>query len=195
MTLSNRTHLNTGVIVSPSALVNEQTPLVEAPTSTEVPSDKLFSKTFSISGDLEASSPSAATQEEETKKAIGTVGLLGGIAIAANTLTGPAMLQLPATFQRSGIIPTTATIIFVSILCNLCALNFANTISKVPGNLYFQREIEYSEAFRIFWGKSWFIFTQVAFTTCILCQLLASIVDTAQVVDTFVSYYVLFCLY
>ena len=97
------------------------------------------------------------------------------------------MLQLPATFQRSGIIPTSATIIFVSLLCSMCALNLANVISKVPGNSNFSKEIEYSETFRIFWGRSWFIFTQIAFTICILCQLLASIVDVAQVVDTYVS--------
>lgn len=114
------------------------------------------------------------------------VGFLGSVSIALNTLTGPAMLQLPATFQRSGIIPTCAAIIFMSILCNLCALSFANTISKVPGNVGFTKEIEYSEAFRIFWGRSWFIFTQIAFSMCIMCQLLASIVDVAQVVDTYV---------
>jgi amino acid permease len=96
------------------------------------------------------------------------------------------MLQLPATFQRSGIIPTCATIVFISVLCNLCALSFANTISKVPGNVGFTKEIEYSEAFRIFWGRSWYIFTQIAFSMCIMCQLLASIVDVAQVVDTYV---------
>jgi len=34
------------------------------------------------------------------------IGFLGSLAIATNSLTGPAMLCLPATFQRSGVIPT-----------------------------------------------------------------------------------------
>lgn len=35
------------------------------------------------------------------------IGVLGSVSIAANSLTGPAMLCLPATYQRSGLIPTT----------------------------------------------------------------------------------------
>lgn len=35
------------------------------------------------------------------------IGVLGSVAIATNSLTGPAMLCLPATYQRSGLIPTT----------------------------------------------------------------------------------------
>jgi hypothetical protein len=136
--------------------------------------------------DSQTSEEHGNTKSHHHRKASEGVGFLGSISIAMNTLTGPAMLQLPATFQRSGIIPTCATIVFVSVLCNLCALSFANTISKVPGNLGFTKEIEYSEAFRIFWGRSWYIFTQIAFSLCILCQLLASIVDVAQVVDTYV---------
>ena len=38
-----------------------------------------------------------------------SIGILGSVAIAANSLTGPAMLCLPATYQRSGLIPTTGT--------------------------------------------------------------------------------------
>jgi hypothetical protein len=118
---------------------------------------------------------------------LGTIGLWGSVAIAVNTLTGPGMLQLPATFQRSGFIPTTACIICVSSLCSMCALNFANVISKVRDNGNFQKEIEYSDVFGHFWGKRWFFFTQVAFCVCIMCQMMASIVDVAQVVDTYMG--------
>lgn len=113
--------------------------------------------------------------------------MLGSIAIAANTLTGPGMLELPAQYQRSGFIPTTVTIIIVCALSSFSALHMANVISKVPGNSNFTLEIEYSESFRIFWGRRWFIITEVAFTICIMCQLLASIVDTAQVVDAYMG--------
>jgi len=100
-----------------------------------------------------------------------------------NSLTGPAMLNLPSTFQRSGIIPTTLTIILLCILSSLCSLHMADVISKVPGNKKFQKEIEYSEVFRRFWSHRAYIFTQVAFFCCILCLNVASIMDTAQVVD------------
>lgn len=48
-------------------------------------------------------------------------------------------------------------------------------------------QIEYSEVFRRTWGQRAFIFTQIAFFCCITCLNVASIVDTAQVVDQLIS--------
>ena len=53
------------------------------------------------------------------------------------------MLHLPATFQRSGLIPTLLTLVFVCILAALCSLHMANTISKVPGNHDFKKEVRW----------------------------------------------------
>jgi lipid-A-disaccharide synthase-like uncharacterized protein len=64
----------------------------------------------------------------------------------------------------------------------------ANTISKVPGNAHFKKEIEFSQAFYMFWGHKWFVFTQVMYFLCVTCINISSIVDTAQVVDTFVGH-------
>jgi len=117
----------------------------------------------------------------------GNIGMLGSIAIMVNSLTGPAMLNLPSTFQKSGLIPTTMAIVLLCILSSLCSSHTANVISKVPGNFAFQKEIEYSEVFRRTWGQRAFIFTQIAFFCCITCLNVASIVDTAQVVDQLIS--------
>lgn len=94
------------------------------------------------------------------------------------------MLHLPATFQRSGLIPTLLTLVFVCILAALCSLHMANTISKVPGNSDFKKEVEYAETFRAFWGYKSFVFAQIIFFACISCLNVSSIVDTAQTVDT-----------
>ena len=107
------------------------------------------------------------------------------MAIAVNILVGPAILNLPATFQKSGFIPTILVITAVCILSILCSLNLANVVSKIPKNANFEREVEYSELFRIFWGDKWYMFTHINFYACILCQTIASIVDTSQVVDEF----------
>jgi len=69
------------------------------------------------------------------------IGVLGSLSIAVNSLTGPAMLCLPATYQRSGLIPTTAAIIFVCILSALCCLHMSNSISKVPNNQNFGLDV------------------------------------------------------
>jgi amino acid permease len=72
---------------------------------------------------------------------VGTIDMLGSISIAVNSLTGPAMLNLPSVFQKSGVIPTTFTIAFLCVLSTLCSLHMADTISKVPGNAHFHKEV------------------------------------------------------
>jgi len=116
-----------------------------------------------------------------------TIGYMGGMSIAVNSIIGPAMLDLPSLYQKSGFIPTTICVSVVCLLMCLCCLHMANVISKLPGNTNFQREVEYSEAFRIYVGRKWFIFTQVSYFLCMQCQIIASIVDTAQVVDQFLA--------
>lgn len=120
---------------------------------------------------------------------MGSIGYLGSVSIAVNSLTGPAMLNLPDTFQRAGLIPTILTLIFVAILSSLCCLHMSNTISKVSGNGNFRKEIEYSETFEAFWGHKSFIATQILFFLCISCLNISSIVDTSQVVDTFLGHW------
>jgi amino acid permease len=100
------------------------------------------------------------------------------------------MLSLPATFARSGILPTILTIVFVCLLSAVCCLHMANTISKVPNNANFKKEVEYSTAFQHFWGRRWFVLTQVLFFCCITCLNISSIVDTAEVVDTFLGHWI-----
>jgi hypothetical protein len=65
----------------------------------------------------------------------------------------------------------------------------ANTISKVRGNSDFKMEVEYSETFEMFWGHRSFVVTQILFFCCITCLNVSSIVDTAQVIDTFLGHW------
>ena len=113
--------------------------------------------------------------------------MLGSIAIAVNSLTGPAMVNLPSIFQKAGIIPTTSAIALICVVSKYCSLHMANVISKVPNNQYFTKHIEYSEAFNIFWGHRAYIFTHISFFFCVTCLNVASIVDCAQVVDLALS--------
>jgi hypothetical protein len=83
----------------------------------------------------------------------GSIGWLGSISIAVNSLTGPAMLNLPATFQKSGLIPTLATLVFVCVLSALCSLHMANTISKVPGNEKFERHVRNGPGWNVWFNN------------------------------------------
>lgn len=133
---------------------------------------------------------SARNMTNSVSQSMKRIGILGSVAIAANSLTGPAMLCLPATYQRSGLIPTTVVIIFVCILSALCCLHMSNTISKLPGNQNFDSDISYSESFRHFFGPKSYTFTQILFFCCVTCLNVSSIVDTAQVVDTFFAHWI-----
>ncbi len=114
---------------------HEKTPLIgHALQSTGSENGTASKSKFSLSHSFSALSSSI--QEH-----IGRIGMLGSMSIAVNSLTGPAMLNLPDTFQRSGLIPTSLTVIFVCILSAMCCLHMANTISKVRGNFDFKLEV------------------------------------------------------
>jgi len=83
------------------------------------------------------------------KNISGVLGLLivGSMSIVVNFLTGPAMLELPGLYQKSGIIPTTLTILIVAILSTLGSLHLARVISQIPGNSNFEHPYEYSDVF------------------------------------------------
>jgi len=144
---------------------------------------------------LNAESSSRASRREiisfdGIREALNSIGFLGSTAIAVNSLVGPAMLCLPDTYQRSGLIPTTFTILFICLLSALCCLHMSNTISKVENNNKFQLDIGYSEAFARFWGNKSYMYTQILFFFCITCLNVSSLVDTAQVIDTVFGHWI-----
>jgi amino acid permease len=118
-----------------------------------------------------------------------SIGILGSVAIAVNSLAGPAILQLPYQYQQSGIIPTTLCLMFVAILSAFCSLHMANTVSQVPNNQKFDQCIEFSDPFRIFWSERAYQVTQILFFLTTVCLNIAAIVDTAETVDSFLGFH------
>jgi Tryptophan/tyrosine permease family len=161
---------------------NESTPLVAKASAQDNGEDAPRPNKFSLSHSMSALSDAVGQH-------LGRIGMLGSMSIAVNSLTGPAMLNLPDLYQRAGLIPTTATVVFVCVLSALGCLHMANTISKVRGNSDFKMEVEYSETFQKFWGHRSFVVTQVLFFSCITCLNVSSVVDTAQVIDTFLGHW------
>ena len=70
--------------------------------------------------------------------------MVPSLAIAVNSLAGPAVLQLPFTYQQAGLIPTTVSLIIVAVLAAYSALHMANVVSIMPGNRNFDRPVEFS---------------------------------------------------
>jgi hypothetical protein len=119
----------------------------------------------------------------------GKYGTIGSMSIAVNFLTGPAMLQIPSLFQKSGLIPTTLCIICTCFFTTLGCLHFANAISKLPGNHYYSKEVEYSDAFHKYWPNNprWVAATEIVFFLCVTCLNVSSLVDSAQVFDVMLA--------
>ncbi|OEU22753.1 hypothetical protein FRACYDRAFT_223599 [Fragilariopsis cylindrus CCMP1102] len=111
------------------------------------------------------------------------------MSIAVNFLTGPAMLQIPSLFQKSGLIPTTLCIICTCFFTTVGCLHFANAISKLPGNRNYSNEVEYSDAFQKYWPNNprWVAATQIVFFLCVTCLNVSSLVDSAQVFDVMLA--------
>lgn len=117
-----------------------------------------------------------------------SIGKLGSYAIAVNALAGPGILQLPFTYQQAGVIPTTFALLVVGLISALCCMHTANVVSKVPGNSNFDKVIEFSDPYRIFWNQRAYYGTQIVFYLCTLCVNIAAIVDTSEIVDSFLGH-------
>ena len=110
--------------------------------------------------------------------------MLGSIAIAVNSLAGPAILQLPFQFQQSGIIPTIACLLFIGVLSSYVCLHTANTISYISHNTNFQKCVEFSDPYRYFINERMYNVTQILFFLTAISLNVAAIIDTAEVVDS-----------
>mmetsp|Transcript_8843 Transcript_8843/g.13019 ORF Transcript_8843/g.13019 Transcript_8843/m.13019 type:complete len:488 (-) Transcript_8843:375-1838(-) len=118
-------------------------------------------------------------------KHVASIRMFGSISLLVNELVGPGMLDFPATFQRNGFIPTALVIIVIAALSAKISLNLANVISMLPGNSNFSKEVEYSQTFEHFLGSRASVLTQLIFFGSMMCLMIASIVETSQIVDAF----------
>lgn len=117
-----------------------------------------------------------------------SIGFLGAFAIGVNSLCGPALLQLPYQYQQSGVIPTTACLIVVGALAYFVTMHMSNVVSQVPGNSNFEKSVEFSDPFATFWSPKAFFACQLVYYLCTVSLNVAAIVDTAQVVDSFLGH-------
>ena len=119
--------------------------------------------------------------------------LLGSIALTTNNISGPAQLQLPAVFQASGWLVPLCVCVLLSVCSSLAVAFLSMAIARAPGNSYsFERRLEYHDAFAHSGGLgaglgtwAWGAIAHAFFLACLMSQLLASMVQTASVMDAF----------
>ena len=98
-----------------TAINNETTELiVKLDSSGDISEDGSSSNALSTKNSFDSLRASARSFSDALSESMQRIGFLGSISIAVNSLTGPAMLCLPDTYQRSGLIPTTGMTIDVT---------------------------------------------------------------------------------
>jgi hypothetical protein len=90
-----------------------------------------------------------------------TITLLGSIALTMNNISGPGMLDFPATFQSAGYVPCIITLVVVTTISSSCATLLSDAMARMPNNDKFQTRVEFSDIFDFYLGRGWFKLTQV----------------------------------
>ena len=120
-----------------------------------------------------------------------TIDQLGSVALITNNISGPAMMGLPHIFHAAGIIPAVSCILAVCGCASLCGTMLADSIQRIPGNRSFNKNVNFSTAFRLVVGEDWYVVAETLFIMSCMVQACAAIVETAQSLDGFLASFVL----
>lgn len=135
---------------------------------TEIPLSPLNEvKTYQmLRSDSEPMSPSSPMSPSTKHLGAKTITMLGSIALTMNNISGPGMLDFPATFQAAGWVPCVVVLVAVTLISSSCATLLADSMARMPCNNKFQTRVEFSDIFDFYLGQGWFKLTQVY--TCYL---------------------------
>jgi amino acid permease len=120
-----------------------------------------------------------------------SLGAWDSFALVTNNTTGPGMMGLPLLFHNAGIIPTSAAIFFIGCCSGLCGTMLAETLSLIPGNSKFDKQIEFSSAFRLIIGGRWYKLSEALLMIMCMVQAISGLVETAQSLDSFFASFIL----
>ncbi|KAG0266951.1 hypothetical protein DFQ27_009309 [Actinomortierella ambigua] len=112
------------------------------------------------------------------------ISLWGGIALLISNMTGPGLITLPILAQQAGWLPTIAVFLLIGLLSSLSSLFICEAMTEVPGNEYFQSNVEFSNLVLCFFGKRYHVLVQVVFLLAMQTTNIASIAVCAQLFDS-----------
>lgn len=112
-----------------------------------------------------------------------TIGMIGGVSLLLNNITGPAMVTMPLLFQNAGWLTPTMCLIVMSVLGTLASGFLCEAMAALPNNHHFEGRVEFSTIVRFFFGKKGLIFAEIFINVSLQCANVASIIECAQVAD------------
>ncbi|KAF8954706.1 hypothetical protein BGZ46_002840 [Entomortierella lignicola] len=98
-------------------------------------------------------------------------------------MTGPGLVTIPIIAQSAGWLPTVLGFMVVGLLSALSSLFICEAMTEVPGNEYFQSNVEFSNLVLCFFGRRSHLFVQMICFLAMQTTNIASIAVSAQLFD------------
>merc|ERR1711871_713808 len=115
------------------------------------------------------------------------IAMFSGVVLLINNITGPGVPGLPNQFAEAGWLPVTVCILVVWFMTTVSASMYAEAMANIPGNDQFQMRIEYSTIVKYYFGRNWYIASQVGLNGALQSLNIISVVQSAQVMDVAIS--------
>ncbi|KAG0265404.1 hypothetical protein BG011_004789 [Mortierella polycephala] len=98
-------------------------------------------------------------------------------------MTGPGLVTLPIVAQSAGWLPTLLGFGVVALLSMLSSLFICEAMTEVPGNEYFQSNVEFFNLVECFFGRRYHLLVQVICFLAMQTTNIASIAVSSQLFD------------
>jgi len=112
-----------------------------------------------------------------------TIGLVGGVALLLNNITGSAMVLFPSLYQAAGWFLVTLALLAVCGLSYVCSIMIIEAMAAMPGNAKFDKRVEYTTLAYYYLGRHGYGITQLFFQLSLACNNISSIIQSVQVMD------------
>ncbi|KAF9430271.1 hypothetical protein BGZ94_007641 [Podila epigama] len=111
------------------------------------------------------------------------ISFWGGLALLISNMTGPGLVTIPVVAQSAGWLPTILGFGLVGLLSTLSSLFICEAMTEVPGNEYFQSNVEFSNLVLCFFGRRYHLLVQIICFLAMQTTNIASIAVSAQLFD------------
>ncbi|KFH70604.1 hypothetical protein MVEG_03454 [Podila verticillata NRRL 6337] len=111
------------------------------------------------------------------------ISFWGGMALLISNMTGPGLITIPVVAQSAGWLPTVLGFSLVALLSTLSSLFICEAMTEVPGNEFFQSNVEYSNLVLCFFGRRYHLLVQIVCYLAMQTTNIASIAVSAQLFD------------
>ena len=112
------------------------------------------------------------------------IGYFASVCFLFNAISGPAIPYTAANFQNSGLIFTLYSYLLITLLSGFSNLFLIEAIQAIPGNKYFQGEIEFATLINFYFGPQLHFIGQLLLYAALQANSIQCLVLTAEVTDS-----------